>query len=136
MANSFGSLVFTSSLEELQRRHGSRRQYERLAAQGVLRQGLGPDEREFIRERNSFYMSSVESSGWPYVQHRGGPKGCLKVLDNQTVAQVRLGENPLPIRRSKISRRFCPTRALCFSSFALCRVLASLPWATWAIKCR
>lgn len=86
MANSFGSLVFTPVVEELQRRYGSRRQYERLAAQGVLRQGLGPDEREFIRERDSFYMSSVGSSGWPYVQHRGGPKGCLKVLDNQTVA--------------------------------------------------
>lgn len=86
MANSFGSLVFTPVVEELQRRYGSRRQYERLAAQGVLRQGLGPDEQEFIRERDSFYMSSVGSSGWPYVQHRGGPKGCLKVLDNQTVA--------------------------------------------------
>ncbi|HEY2471344.1 MAG TPA: pyridoxamine 5'-phosphate oxidase family protein [Terracidiphilus sp.] len=86
MAHTFGSLVFTPVVKELQQRYGSRRQYERLAAQGVSYQGLGPDEREFIGERDSFYMASIGSTGWPYVQHRGGPKGFLKVLDNQTVA--------------------------------------------------
>jgi len=86
MANSFGSLAFTPIVKELQQRHGSRRQYERLAAQGTSYQGLGPDEREFIAERNSFYMASVGSTGWPYVQHRGGPKGFLKILDNKTIA--------------------------------------------------
>ena len=86
MANTFGSLVFTPVVKELQQRYGSRRQYERLAAQATSRQGLGPDEREFIAERDSFYMASIGSTGWPYVQHRGGPKGFLKVLDNQTIA--------------------------------------------------
>jgi uncharacterized protein len=86
MAHTFGSLVFTPVVKELQQRYGSRRQYERLAAQGVSYQGLGPDEREFIAERDSFYMASIGSTGWPYVQHRGGPKGFLKILDNQTIA--------------------------------------------------
>ena len=86
MAHTFGSLVFTPVVKELQQRYGSRRQYERLAAQGASYQGLGPDEREFIGERDSFYMASIGSTGWPYVQHRGGPKGFLKVLDNQTLA--------------------------------------------------
>jgi uncharacterized protein len=86
MAHTFGSLVFTPVVKELQQRYGSGRQYERLAAQGVSYQGLGPDEREFIAERDSFYMASIGSTGWPYVQHRGGPKGFLKILDNQTIA--------------------------------------------------
>jgi hypothetical protein len=86
MAHTFGSLVFTPVVKELQQRYGSRRQYERLASQGASYQGLGPDEREFIGERDSFYMASIGSTGWPYVQHRGGPKGFLKVLDNQTIA--------------------------------------------------
>jgi len=73
-------------VKELQQRYGSRRQYERLAAQGTSHQGLGPDEREFIAERDSFYMASVGSTGWPYVQHRGGPRGFLKILDNKTIA--------------------------------------------------
>jgi predicted pyridoxine 5'-phosphate oxidase superfamily flavin-nucleotide-binding protein len=86
MAPTFGSLVFTPVVKELQQRYGSRRQYERLAARGVSYQGLGPDEREFITERDSFYMASIGSTGWPYVQHRGGPKGFLKILDNRTIA--------------------------------------------------
>ena len=86
MANTFGSLVFTPVVKELQQRYGSRRQYERLAAQGESYHGLGPDEREFIAERDSFYMASIGSTGWPYVQHRGGPKGFLKVLDNKAIA--------------------------------------------------
>jgi predicted pyridoxine 5'-phosphate oxidase superfamily flavin-nucleotide-binding protein len=86
MANSFGSLVFTPVVKQLQQRYGSRRQYERLAAQSPPYQVLGPDEREFIAERDSFYIASIGSTGWPYVQHRGGPKGFLKVLDERTIA--------------------------------------------------
>ena len=86
MANTFGSLVFTPVVKELQQRYGSRRQYERLAVRATSYQRLGPDEREFIAERDSFYMASIGSTGWPYVQHRGGPKGFLKILDDQTIA--------------------------------------------------
>jgi hypothetical protein len=47
---------------------------------------LGEDEATFLAERDSFYMASVGASGWPYVQHRGGPKGFVKVVDEHTIA--------------------------------------------------
>ncbi|MBU4436387.1 MAG: pyridoxamine 5'-phosphate oxidase family protein [Alphaproteobacteria bacterium] len=47
---------------------------------------LTENEAAFIAERDSFYMASVSESGWPYVQHRGGPSGFLKVLDDTTMA--------------------------------------------------
>lgn len=43
------------------------------------------DEREFIAARDSFYLSTVAANGWPYIQHRGGPPGFLKVLDDKTL---------------------------------------------------
>jgi predicted pyridoxine 5'-phosphate oxidase superfamily flavin-nucleotide-binding protein len=86
LAESFGSLVFTPVVKELQERYGSRRQYERITAKRAANEGLGPDERGFIGERDSFYMASTGSTGWPYIQHRGGPKGFLKVLDSNTIA--------------------------------------------------
>lgn len=47
---------------------------------------LGAAEAQFIAERDSFYMATVSEDGWPYVQHRGGPPGFLKVLDETTLA--------------------------------------------------
>lgn len=47
---------------------------------------LGPDEIDFIASRDSFYLSSVNETGWPYVQHRGGPPGFLKVLSPDELA--------------------------------------------------
>jgi predicted pyridoxine 5'-phosphate oxidase superfamily flavin-nucleotide-binding protein len=45
-----------------------------------------PDEAAFIAERDSFYMATVSETGWPYVQHRGGPRGFLKLVDERTLA--------------------------------------------------
>jgi uncharacterized protein len=45
-----------------------------------------PDEIAFIAERDSFYMATVSQTGWPYIQHRGGPAGFLKVVDTKTLA--------------------------------------------------
>jgi uncharacterized protein len=86
MTKSFGSLVFTPAVKALQERYGSRRQYARLEQLGDTRGGLGTDEREYLGERDTFYMASLGESGWPYVQHRGGPKGFLKVIDDTTLA--------------------------------------------------
>ena len=85
MANNFGSLVFTPTVKALQERYGSRRQYARREA-GASRDQLGPDEKEFLAERDSFYIASIGSTGWPYVQHRGGPAGFLHVVDDHTIA--------------------------------------------------
>src|SRR5215470_19772134 len=86
MTKSFGSLVFTPVVKALQERYGSRRQYARLEQPGYAPQGLGPDEKEYLSETDNFYMASLGENGWPYVQHRGGSKGFLKVLDPQTLA--------------------------------------------------
>ena len=86
MAHNFGSLVFTPLVKALQEKYGSRRQYARMEAGGASPDRLGPDETAFIAERDSFYMATVGETGWPYVQHRGGPKGFLKVVDDHTVA--------------------------------------------------
>lgn len=47
---------------------------------------LTPEEIDFIRSRDSFYIASVTENGWPYIQHRGGPVGFLHVIDNRTLA--------------------------------------------------
>jgi predicted pyridoxine 5'-phosphate oxidase superfamily flavin-nucleotide-binding protein len=85
MAHNFGSLAFTPAIKALQEKYGSRRQYARLGA-GSSRDRLGPQEKDFLAERDSFYIASIGSTGWPYVQHRGGPAGFLHVVDDQTVA--------------------------------------------------
>jgi uncharacterized protein len=83
---SFGSLLFTPVVKKLQERYGSRQQYERMKKSGAAGDHFTDFEIEFLAERDSFYWATVSSSGWPYVQHRGGPKGFLKVIDNQTLA--------------------------------------------------
>jgi predicted pyridoxine 5'-phosphate oxidase superfamily flavin-nucleotide-binding protein len=82
----FGSLVFTPAVKALQEKYGSRRQYARSEGSAPSPARLGRDESEFIAERDTFYMATLGSTGWPYVQHRGGPKGFLKVIDDRTLA--------------------------------------------------
>ena len=86
MAHNFGSLVFTPVVRALQEKYGSRRRYARMEEGGPRTDRLGPDESEFIEARDSFYMATIGATGWPYVQHRGGPKGFLKVIDDHTLA--------------------------------------------------
>jgi uncharacterized protein len=86
MPHNFGSLVFTPVVKALQERYGSRRQYARSEESEPSPGRLGPQESEYISERDTFYMASVGETGWPYIQHRGGPKGFLKVIDESTVA--------------------------------------------------
>jgi predicted pyridoxine 5'-phosphate oxidase superfamily flavin-nucleotide-binding protein len=83
---SFGSLVFTPVVRQLQERYGSRRAYEGMERAGSSPQRLGPSEVEFLAARDSCYLATCGSTGWPYVQHRGGPKGFLKVIDDRTLA--------------------------------------------------
>lgn len=86
MAHNFGSLLFSSAVKALQEKYGSRRQYARLEGEESSRDRLGPRESEYIAEQDSFYIATSGENGWPYVQHRGGPRGFLKVLDDQTIA--------------------------------------------------
>lgn len=82
--DNFGDIAFTPGVKAEQERRGSRHAYERL--DGVNhRTQLGPEEREFIEQRDSFYVATVGENGWPYVQYRGGPKGFLRVFDERTI---------------------------------------------------
>jgi uncharacterized protein len=90
---SFGSLVFTPLVKKLQERYGSRRQYERMENLGASQDRFTEFETEFLAGRDSFYMATTGATGWPYVQHRGGPKGFLKVIDDHTLAFADLRGN-------------------------------------------
>ena len=86
MGRAFARVMFSEAAKRYQERYGSRASYERVERQGSPGDTFGPMEREFIEQRDSFYMATVTADAWPYVQHRGGPKGFLRVLDDRTVA--------------------------------------------------
>jgi hypothetical protein len=86
MSSRFAGIAFTPAVKRLQERDGSRPHYARGEAEGGPAEPLGAGEVAFIGERDSFHMATVSETGWPYLQHRGGPKGFLKVLDAQTLA--------------------------------------------------
>ena len=82
MGRRFQELAFTPLVKEHQQEHGSRRQYERMEQNSPQGQDtLGDAEKDFIQRRDSFYMASVSETGWPYIQHRGGPKGFVRVIN-------------------------------------------------------
>ncbi|HEX6265706.1 MAG TPA: pyridoxamine 5'-phosphate oxidase family protein [Burkholderiales bacterium] len=79
-------VAFTPSVKALQEKAGSRRAYARLEAKGGWPSEVDPQLAAFIAERDSLYFATASSDGQPYVQHRGGPPGFLKVLDARTLA--------------------------------------------------
>ncbi|WP_427969234.1 pyridoxamine 5'-phosphate oxidase family protein [Altererythrobacter sp.] len=81
MARNYIHTLFTPSMRALQEADGSREAYARMEAGADGKPDeLTEKEREFIAARDSFYIASVTEGGWPYVQHRGGPRGFLKVI--------------------------------------------------------
>ncbi len=81
---SYADLMFTGAVEAEQDAIGSRGLYaSRYAAKQD--EPLGADEVAFLASRTSLYIASVNSDGWPYVQHRGGPAAFIKVLDDRTI---------------------------------------------------
>jgi predicted pyridoxine 5'-phosphate oxidase superfamily flavin-nucleotide-binding protein len=85
MTHRFARIAFTDAVKAAQECHGSRATYRRLEARGDAPDELGPAEDEFVARRDSFYMATVSETGWPYVQHRGGPPGFLQVLGPRTL---------------------------------------------------
>ena len=80
MAHPFAELMFTKSVQAAQEQYGSRARLERFTSMAGPNDELGERESAFIAERDTFYMATVNEDGWPYVQHRGGPPGFLRVL--------------------------------------------------------
>ncbi|MCR9088764.1 MAG: pyridoxamine 5'-phosphate oxidase family protein [Rhodobacteraceae bacterium] len=86
MPNAYRDIAFTPAVEAAQTAQGSRELNARQQAQpGRSNTALTGDEAAFLAQRDSFYMASVGETGWPYLQHRGGPAGFVKVLDAQTL---------------------------------------------------
>ena len=82
-------IAFTPAVKAAQERLGSRNAYagmEERGQQGPWRDVITSDLEEFIAERDSLYLGTASATGRPYVQHRGGPKGFIKVLDEHTLA--------------------------------------------------
>ncbi len=95
MRHAFANIAFTPAVRDVQARDGSRAQYARAFESGdELRNAeLGPDEAAFIHAQRSFYMATVSETGWPYVQHRGGAPGFLRVVDAKTLSFADLPGN-------------------------------------------
>ncbi len=86
MKQPISDIAFTPSVKAIQERMGSRKQYERMEDRGGWADAITSDLKNFIAERDSFYLATATADGQPYIQHRGGPKGFLKVLDDHTLA--------------------------------------------------
>lgn len=84
MSKNFTQFAFTPTVKDLQTRYKSRTAYERMEKSGD-RYILGAAETAFIQSRSSFYLSTIGENGWPYLQHRGGPSGFLKIVDATTL---------------------------------------------------
>jgi uncharacterized protein len=82
MTDRYLEIATSDAVKELQERWGSRSGYSRLESGPLTSNQLGPDEIAFIEAQDSFFLGSINESGWPYIQHRGGPPGFLKVLGN------------------------------------------------------
>jgi hypothetical protein len=93
MTHRFAEIAFTDAVKAAQRRNGSRAQNQRMTERAGPNAELGAREAAFVAARDSFYLASVSESGWPYVQHRGGPPGFLKVIDPRTLAYADFGGN-------------------------------------------
>ena len=85
MPYGFLDMASTPSVRAAQRAMGSDRVYRNFKGDRTFDR-FTPNEAAFIAARDSFYMATVSESGWPYVQHRGGPRGFLKVVDEKTMA--------------------------------------------------
>jgi len=99
-------IAFTPAVKAIQTRKGSRDAYARVEEQGGWRTEIDETLANFLGAADSFYLATASADGQPYIQHRGGPKGFVKILDKATLAfadyrgnrqyitQGNLSENP------------------------------------------
>jgi uncharacterized protein len=87
MAKNFAALAFTDTVKSMQEKLGSRASYARMERDTYV-DGLTENEIDFIARRDSFYLASMGENNFPYIQHRGGPKGFVKVLDAKRIGFI------------------------------------------------
>lgn len=86
MKEPVSNIAFTPAVKAIQEKQGSRTAYEGMENGGGWQNAITPPLAKFIADRDSFYLGTASADGRPYIQHRGGPKGFLKVLDEKTLA--------------------------------------------------
>ena len=96
-------VAFTPAVKEQQARLGSREGYAKMEAKGAWSNHIDDNLARFIADRDSFYLGTASADGQPYIQHRGGPKGFLKVLDAATLAFADYGGNKQFISMGNLS---------------------------------
>ncbi len=79
-------IAFTPAVKAIQERKGSREAYQRMEAGRGWSDTITPDLADFIAAQTSVFLGSANADGQPYIQHRGGPRGFLRVLDERTLA--------------------------------------------------
>ena len=113
-------VAFTPAVKAVQERGGSRESYRRMEERGGRQTRVTPDLAAFLAERDSAYLTTATAAGQPYVQHRGGPKGFIRVLDHKTLGfadyvgnrqYISTGNLTETIAPSSCSRTFDPPRS-------------------------
>jgi predicted pyridoxine 5'-phosphate oxidase superfamily flavin-nucleotide-binding protein len=85
MSQPASDIAFTPAVKAIQEKRGSREQYARMEERGGWQTAITPDLAGFLGEARSFYLATASADGQPYIQHRGGPPGFLRVLDARTL---------------------------------------------------
>lgn len=86
-------IAFTPAVKAVQQRLGSRQSYARMERGEGWETKITPDLEEFLAGLDMFYLGTASADGQPYIQHRGGPPGLLKVVDDRTLAFADFGGN-------------------------------------------
>lgn len=85
MGDRFAEIAFTPQVRAVQEEQGSRERYARLDGGAPNHDRLGAREAAFIAARDSFYLATVGETGWPQLQHRGGPPGFVRILGERLI---------------------------------------------------
>jgi len=96
-------VAFTPAVKAIQARKGSREAYAHVEQSGGWRTEIDDKLAGFLANANSFYFATATADGQPYIQHRGGPKGFVKVLDKRTIAFADFGGNRQYITQGNLS---------------------------------
>ena len=91
---------FTPAVKAIQTRKGSREGYAHVEERGGWRTEIDENLAGFLAETNSFFLATAAADGQPYIQHRGGPKGFVKILDHKTLALADYSGNRQYLRRA------------------------------------
>lgn len=104
MTHKFAETLFTPAVKAVQEAYGSRERNERFAGIAGPNDSLTAREIEFVEQRDTFYLATVNEDGWPYVQHRGGPRGFLHVLGPTQLGYADFRGNTQLISVGNVSR--------------------------------